>query len=156
MGDFYIIPPGVSHKISVQSQSIVIVMILSSQVIENTFKNPTFYKENLLSQFFLKNLYYSNDNDYLMFHTGIDQELKNIIIQMMLESTNKYQEYDAILSAYFAIFFGKLLRYYEKTITIPSITNSKTTIALTITAFIQENHTNITLQSLAEKYHYTP
>lgn len=156
MGDFCIIPPGVSHKISVLNQSIVIVMVLSSQVIENTFKNPTYYKDNLLSEFFLKNLRYSSNNDYLMFHTGNDQELKDILIQMMLESTNKYQEYDAILSAYFSLFFGKLLRYYEDTIDKPSNRNPKSVAAFEITAYIQEHHNDVTLAKLAERYHYTP
>ena len=156
MGDFCIIPPGVSHRISVMNQSIIVVMILSSQVIENTFKNPTFYKDNLLSEFFLKNIRYSSDNDYLMFHTGNDQELKDIIIQMMLESTNKYQEYDAILSAYFSLFFGKLLRFYEDTIDSPSNNNSKTAAAYEMTTYIQEHHNDVTLSKIAERYHYTP
>ena len=156
MGDFCIIPPGVSHKISVMDQSIIIVMILSSQVIENTFKNPTFYKDNLLAEFFMKNIRFSSDNDYLMFHTGNDNELKNIIIQMMLESTNKYQEYDAILSAYFSLFFGKLIRYYEDTIDVPKNNNERFTAAFEITTYIQEHHTDINLSKLAERYHYTP
>lgn len=155
MGDFCIIPPGVSHKISVSGQDIVIVMILSSQVIENTFKNPTFYKDNLLSEFFLKNLRYSGSDDYMMFHTGNDQELKDIILQMMLESKNKYQEYDAILSAYFSLFFGKLLRFYEGTIETPSTRNRRSAAAFEITAYIQEHHTDITLKQIAERYHYT-
>lgn len=156
MGDFCIIPPGVSHRISVQNQSVVIVMILSSQIIEDTFHNPVFYKDNLLSEFFLKNLRYSGSDDSLMFHTGNDQELKNIIVQMMLESVNKYQEYDAVLSAYFSLFFAKLLRYYEKTIENPSRRDPKAVIAFEITAYIQEHHTDISLRKLAERYHYTP
>lgn len=156
MGDFCIVPPGVSHKISVQDQSVVIVMILSSQIIENTFRNPTYYKANPLAEFFLKNIRYSGDDDYLMFHTGNDQELKSIILQMMLESINKYQEYDAILSAYFSLFFGKLIRFYERTIEHPSRNNPKSAAAYEITAYIQEHHTTVSLQEIAERYHYTP
>lgn len=156
MGDFFIIPPGVTHRISVQNQSIIIVMILSSQVIENTFRNPTYYKDNILSRFFLKNLHYTGTDDSLLFHTGNDAELRNILIQMMLESINKYQEYDAILSAYFSLFFGKLIRYYEKTVDTDSPDARKTSLAYEITTYIQEHHTDITLHEVAEKYHYTP
>ena len=156
MGDFCIIPPGVSHKIAVNDQSVIAVMILSSQVIENTFRNPTYYKDNLLSEFFLKNLHYSSDDDYLMFHTGNDQELKNIIMQMMLESINKYQEYDAILSAYFSLFFGKLLRFYEHTIDRGADRSKNSAAAFEISAYIQEHHTDVTLQKVADRYHYTP
>jgi AraC-like DNA-binding protein/mannose-6-phosphate isomerase-like protein (cupin superfamily) len=156
LGDFCLIPPGVSHKISVQNQSIVIVMILSSQVIENTFRNPTFYKDNLLSDFFLRNMRFSSGNDNLTFHTGNDQELRNILIQMMLESINKYREYDAVLSAYFSLFFAKLIRHYERTIDRPGTGSRKATMAMEITSYIQENHTDLTLHALAERYHYTP
>ena len=156
IGDFCIIPPGVSHRISVQNQSIVIVMILSAQVIENTFRNPTFYKNNLLSEFFLKHLRFSSEDDSLVFHTGNDQDLRNILIQMMLESRNKYQEYDAILSAYFSLFFGKLLRHYEHTIDAPDQDSRRNAAAADIVAYIHEHHTDITLPQLAEKYHYTP
>ena len=156
MGDFCIIPPGVTHRISVQNQSIIIVMILSTQVIENTFRNPVFYKDNLLADFFMKNLRYSRSGDHLMFHTGNDQELRDIILQMMLESANKYQEYDAVLNAYFNLFFAKLLRFYEKTIEQNAQGSEKNTLAFAITAYIQEHHTDISLQKVAEKYHYTP
>ena len=155
MGDFCIIPPGVSHKISVMDQSVIIVMIMSSQVIENTFKNPVFYKDNRLSEFFLKNIRFSSSNDYLMFHTGNDSELKSIIIQMMLESTNKYQEYDAILSAYYSLFFGKLIRYYQDTVDVPRNNNKHYAAAFEITTYIQQHHDSISLQTLADRYHYT-
>ena len=156
LGDFCIIPPGVSHRISVQNQSIVIVMILSAQVIENTFRNPTYYKNNTLSDFFLKNIRFSGSDDSLIFHTGNDQELRSILIQMMLESINKYQEYDAVLSAYFSLFFGKLIRHYEKTADRPGIRDRKAGTVMEMIAYIQEHHTDITLSGLAERYHYTP
>lgn len=155
MGDFCIIPPGTPHTISVQDRSIVIVMIMSSEVIENVFKNPTYYKNNPLSEFFLKSIHYSSDNNYLMFHTGNDQELKDLIIQMMLESINKYQEYDAILLSQFAIFFAKLIRFYESTIEMPSDNPYGAELAYDIMAYIQENHDHITLQDVARKYNYS-
>ena len=156
MGDFCIVPPGTSHTISVQDRSIVIVMILSSEVIENVFKNPTYYKQNALADFFLKNIHFSSDNNYLMFHTGNDQELKDLIIQMMLESINRYQEYDAILYSQFAIFFAKLIRYYEGTIETPSQNQRNSGLAYDIMTFIRENHDRITLDDVARHFNYTP
>ena len=91
-----------------------------------------------------------------MFHTGNDQELKNITVQMMMESINKYQEYDAILSAYFSLFFGKLLRFYESTIEFPRNSGKRSGAAYEISAYVQEHHADITLEKLAKKYHYTP
>ena len=156
MGDFCIIPPGTSHTISVQNQSVIIVLILSSQVIENTFRNPTYYKDNVLSSFFLRNINFSGGIDYLMFHTGNDVELKDILIQMMLESTNRYPEYDAVLSAYFSLFFAKLLRFYENTVELPEQDAKRSAAAYELTTYIQKHHRDITLQQLADRYHYSP
>lgn len=154
MGDFCIIPPGVNHSISVQDQSIVIIMMMSSDVMENVFKNPLYVKDNILSNFFITNTRYSIQGAYLSCHTGNDKELKDLIIQMMLESTNKYVEYDAVLTAYFSVFFGKLLRHYEKTFEIAN-TSEKEEQRYRFIAYIQGNHTKVTLSDVAAHFHYS-
>ena len=80
----------------------------------------------------MRNLHFSAQNNYLIFHTGNDQELKGLILQMMLECVNRYQEYEAILNAYFSIFFGKLLRYYENTAEISDTDAQKSRLSYEI------------------------
>lgn len=155
MGDLCIIPPGVSHSLSVQDSSIVINMINSSHVIENVFKNPLYYRNNVLSDFFVRNLHFSSQNNYLIFHTGNDQELKQLILQMMLENINHYQEYEAILNAYFSIFFGKLLRYYENTAEISDPDTQKSRLSYEVNQYIQEKHQNISLAGMAQHFGYS-
>lgn len=155
LGDFCIIPPGTSHSIYVGDQSIIIVMIIKVSAIENTFKNPTYYKDNLLADFFLRNTHYSNPNSYLMFHTGNDTELKDIIVKMIVEHTNKYQEYDAMLYAYFSLFFANLVRNYERTIELSDYLNYNSTEAFEIVDYIKNHHADCTLDSIARRYHYS-
>ncbi|MBQ0071734.1 MAG: helix-turn-helix domain-containing protein [Spirochaetales bacterium] len=155
MGDFCIIPPGVPHSISVQDQSIIIVMIESIEVVENVFKNPQFFRDNVLSNFFIQNLRYSSKGSYLTCHTGNDKEMKDLIIQMMLESYNHYAEYDTVLTAYFSVFFGKLLRHYEKTFELSS-TSDREEQGFRFITYIQENHTKVTLTDVAEFFHFSP
>ena len=80
----------------------------------------------------------------------------DLMIQMMLESINKYQEYDAILYSLFAVFFAKLLRFYENTIEISSSRFSDSRKAYDISAYIEEHHNSVTLNSLAAHFGYTP
>ena len=155
MGDLCILPPGVSHSISVQDSSIVINLINSSAVIENVFKNPLYFRNNVLSDFFIRNLHFSAQNNFLIFHTGNDQELKDLILQMMLENINRYPEYEAILNAYFSIFFGKLLRYYENTAEINEPSRKKAQLSYELSQYIQEHHQKITLSDLAARFHYS-
>ncbi len=98
---------------------------------------------------------YSGINSYLSVHTGNDQDLKNLVLNMMLETMNKYREYDAILYADFSIFFAKLLRYYESTIKISGMDNDDM-FAHRITTYITEHMTDVRLTDIAAKYHYTP
>ncbi len=155
MGDLCIIPPGVSHSLSVQDSSIVINLINSSAVIENVFKNPLYYRNNVLSDFFIRNMHFSSANNYLMFHTGNDHELKDLILQMMLESINRYQEYEVILNAYFSIFFGKLLRYYENTAELGEPDTQRSRLSYEMNKYIQDHHRQITLEDVANRFGYS-
>lgn len=156
MGDFCIIPPGVEHTISVQDQSIVIVMILSRAALENTFANPVYHRKNGLADFFLQNIYIKDANHYLIFHTGNDESMRSILLDMILESTNQYAEYEAVLYSLFGVFFAKLIRYYENTCEYPEFSDHRSSIAYGIITYIQENYKDITLSRVAEKFHYTP
>lgn len=156
VGDFCIIPPGVAHTISVQDQSIVIVMILNRTSLENTFANPIYHKKNMLSDFFLQNIYIKDANHYLIFHTGNDEAMRSLLLDMMLESRNQYAEYEAVLYSLFGVFFAKLLRYYENTIEYPEFSDRSSSLAYGIITYIQENYKDITLSRVAQKFHYTP
>ena len=155
-GDFCIIPPGIEHTISVQDQSIIIVMILSRSVLENVFANPVYHRNNMLSDFFLQNIYIKDANHYLMFHTGNDEDMRSILLEMMLETRNKYGEYEAIIYSLFGVFFAKLIRYYENTIEYPEFSDRTSSLAYGMFTFIRENYRDITLSRVAEKFHYTP
>lgn len=155
LGDLCIIPPGVSHSLSVQDSSIVINLINSVTVIENVFQNPLFNRNNVLSDFFIENLHFSSSNRYLLFHTGNDQELRNLILQMMLENTNTYQEYETIINACFSIFYAKLLRYYENTAEISVPDSDKSRLSYALNQYIQENHRTTSLMKTADHFGYS-
>jgi YesN/AraC family two-component response regulator len=100
-------------------------------------------------------MYFSVSNSYLIFHTGNDHELKDLILQMMLEYANRYQEYEAILNAYFSIFFGKLLRYYENTAQISDPDTHRSRLSYELNQYIQENHQKISLSDIARRFGYS-
>lgn len=155
MGDFYLLPPGTRHSIYVGDQSVVLVMIIRVNVIENTFKNPIYYKKNKLADFFTRNFVLSSSNNFLMFHTGNDSELKSLLLKIILESNNQYTEYDAMIYAYFSLFFASLLRYYESTIEIEENIAKNDNLAFELFSFIKNNYATCTLEEVANKFHYT-
>ena len=156
MGDFVIVPPGIEHAVSVMNDSIVTVGIMSRQAIQETFNNPLFFRNNLLSDFFMQNIYIKGANNYLVFHTGNDQELRDIIYELMLESENHEREYEVILHSLCGVFFAKLIRYYLNTCEFPLFTGKSASTAYGISSFIKEHYKDVTLNDVAEKFHYTP
>lgn len=155
-GDFCIIPPGVEHTISVQDTSIIITMIFTNETIANAFRNPTLHQNNILTEFFLKSIYIKDVNDYLIFHTGNDEKLKDIVLEMMAECINEFPEYEQMLTSLNGIFFANIMRYYSHSVEYPKFSDRTSSIAYGIISFIQENHRTVKLVDVAQKFHYTP
>lgn len=155
VGDFIIIPPGLSHSISVNDESVVINLIVSMEAMSNAFNNPTYNKGNKLSNFFIENINYSNNNSYLTIKTGNDEEIKSLIVDMIFESYNKYSEYSEVLYAYFSILFAKMVRHYEGTITENGDRNLKKSLVYEMVMFTKEHIDTITLETLSQKYNYS-
>lgn len=155
-GDFCLIPPEVEHTISVQDTSIVITMIFTNETIANAFRNPTLHQDNILTEFFLKSIYIKDVNDYLIFHTGNDEKLKDIILEMMAECINQFPEYEQMLTSLNGIFFANIMRYYSHSVEYPKFSDRTSSIAYGIISFIQENHRTVKLVDVAQKFHYTP
>lgn len=156
VGDFVIMPPGLSHSISVNDESVVINLIISMEAMSNAFNNPTYNKGNKLSNFFIKHINYANHNSYLTISTGNDEEIKSIIIDMIYESYNKYREYSEILYSYFSVLFAKIIRHYEGTIIENEDTTLKTSLVYEMIAYAKEHIDTITLEALSNKYNYSP
>ena len=52
--------------------------------------------------------------------------------------------------------FGLLLRNYEKSVELPTIVKKADGQRFGLVRFIQENYTDVTLDKIAAKFHYTP
>lgn len=155
-GDLCLIPPGVEHTISVQDTSIIISMSMLKKTVANVFSNPLLHKKNILADLFMKNIYIKDSNNYLIFHTGNDDLLRQLAYQMVLETDNRYPEYEEILSFLHGIFFANLIRYYESSVEYPSHSGKSSAVAYDIVSYIQENYKTVSLKQIAEKFHYTP
>lgn len=63
-GDVCIIPPGITHSIEVFDESIVLNCLIRKSMLHNIFFN-FLSNPNILSAFFLNNIYSENGNDYI-------------------------------------------------------------------------------------------
>ncbi len=154
-GDICIIPPGIKHSIGVFDNSIVLNCLIKKSTLHNIFFN-FLSTPNTLSAFFLNNIYSENGNDYIIFHTGIDQEFQRQFLYMYLESINKELYWNQLIANTLMHIFGILIRNYNKCIEVPTFTQKTDVQRFALLQYIQKNYSNISLEMVAERFHYTP
>ncbi|MBD5474576.1 MAG: AraC family transcriptional regulator [Lachnospiraceae bacterium] len=155
MGDVCIIPPGIKHSIGVFDDSIVFNCLIRKSTLHNIFFN-FLNNPNILSAFFINNIYSENGNDYIIFHTGNDYEIHRGVIYMYKESLEKTLYWDQMISYMLMLIFGTLIRNYEKSIELPTFMQKTDVQRFALLQYVQDNFSTITLNQVAEKFHYTP
>lgn len=153
-GDLCIIPPGIRHSITVNDNSIVINVLILKKTLHHIFH--TFLSTpNILSAFFLNNIYDMEKNDYIIFHAGNDYEIRQSFLYMLLESINQDKCYYQVISNTLTIVFSLLIRNHEQTAEIP-VLNHLSEMQFKLLNYIQTNNSAITLNDVARHFHYTP
>lgn len=154
-GDFMVMPPGVHHSIFVFDKSIIIQIPIKKTTLENIFFN-FLRNDNILSMFFINSIYAQHVNDYIVFHSGDDLHIKTAVSFLLLENINKEEYWHNMMINTTMNIFGLLLRNYEKNVELPSIVKKSDVQRFGLIRFIQENYTCVTLEKIADKFHYTP
>lgn len=154
-GDFMVIPPGVKHSVSVFDKSIIIQIPVKTNTLMQIFSN-FLTNDNILSMFFINSIYAQNVNDYIIFHSGGDQQIKTSVLTLLLENTNREDYWQNMMINTAMNIWGLLLRNYEKGAELPSISKKIDAQRFGLIRFIQDNYMNINLDMIAAKFHYTP
>lgn len=153
-GDLCLIPPGVHHSLDICNYSIVLNILIT----EVRFKNIIFNElkaDNLISAFFLGNVYSENVNNFILFHTNGDRQIQDLILDLCLEQINQEDYYRYMINADILKLLGLLLRNYEKTCDVPRIRRRKDSENFRILQYIEQNYQTLTLHELADHFHYS-
>lgn len=154
-GDLCLIPPMVYHSLDVNNYSIVLNILIKKRTFQNIFLSQI-SGDNIISSFFLGAVHSDHVNNYVIFRTLDDLEIKNLILNMCLETVNKEAYYQQVINASLLLLMGLVIRRYEKTCILPKITNIKDSQNFGILTFIEQNYKTLTLNELADKFHYSP
>lgn len=155
-GDVCIIPPGIMHDISVfDDNSVILNCLIKKSTLHSIFFN-FLNNANILSTFFLNNIYSETGNNYIIFHTGRDFEIQRGFLYTYWESINQTLYYDQMISYTLLIIFGLLIRLYEKNVELPIFTKKTDVQRFALLQYIQDHFSKITLDDIAAKFHYTP
>lgn len=155
-GDICIIAPNTRHALSAFSDNCIIFNILLRT---STFEQAFFgvlSENDILSDFFMRNLYHSPSHPFLLFRTGYDQELFNYIGFACHEFQHNRQYKNRMLNSVVNAFFIVLLRNHSANVLLPAHNQKEKNENLVfILKYMQENYNTVTLAELAAFFHYS-
>lgn len=152
-GELCIIAPTSLHNIIADNNdSIVISIAIRKSTFDNTFFTLLSQKD-LLSYFFKTILYNKTSPNYLLFHTKTSKDIKIIIKNLIMENNKGDMYYNTCSISWANILFSTILRNYSETIQFNNYAIGSD-FSL-IVQYIQKNYKALTLNDLAEYFHYS-
>jgi len=156
-GEVCILDTNVLHSIGKVSENDIIVNCLMSKKHLDDILMDRLSGNDLLSSFFIRALYHSNDfNDYILFNSGESEKLPKLMEDVLCEYFDKSLCSDEVINSYMIIIFSELLRIFESQTNSESRNLLKNASLTDIVLYIQNNCKDATLTSVAEHFHFHP
>ncbi|MCD8300103.1 MAG: AraC family transcriptional regulator [Clostridiales bacterium] len=155
-GDICIIAPQTRHAISAFSDE---CMMFNYIIRTSTFEDAFFgvlNENDILSDFFMRILYGRSSHPYLLFRTGMDEELFSYAGYSLQEFDHNRQYKNLMLSSIINLFFITLLRNHSTDVIISekdSKQENENTVL--ILKYIQEHYSTVTLSELSGFFNYS-
>lgn len=153
-GDLCLLPPGVYHSLDVNNYSIVLnILVLKSAFREIIL---TFlYESSFFSDIFLNDTASTGGGEYLIFHTNGDLDIQQLVLELCLEALNNEPYHQLMMTTQLLRLLGFLLRRYERSCKYPAPKHSWETQDILILQYIDRHYKTVTLQELADTFHYS-
>ncbi len=155
-GDVAFIPPFTPQTIEVFDDSVVLSVHIRKDTFADIFFNVLRYN-NILSDFFMSHLYSKSPAKSILFPTGDDEEILDIILSMYEEVLLDDAYSWRLLNNLVPLFFAKLLRGYSDSAVITDYAQLSETRSkrLRLLSYINDNYRNVSLEELADHFHYS-
>ena len=111
-GDVCIIPPHTKHSVGVFDDSIAVNILIRGTTFQSTFFQAL-TADSALAQFFAHVLYRKTEGNYLIFHTGNDVRICDMLETMYIEYLAHEKYSYTFLNSMLILFWAMLLRYHE-------------------------------------------
>lgn len=153
-GDLIIIPPGMEHSITMNSDSATVNILLRKSTFETAFlKNLP--SDTTLYSFFLNTLY-DKEHNHIICHTGSDEELQNHFFNIAVEYCNDNIYSNNIINQELAIFFSKLLRNHSSSIEFSGDSSKCLELTPSILQYLELHYAHTNIQDIASHFGFNP
>lgn len=149
-GDFCILPPQARHHQYRCPEGYAIKILVRPSAFTD-FCTGLLKGEDLLSRFLLDSIYNDNSEQYLLFRTGQNSQVRDHIFKMFLEMFSLDMYTDRIVTGMLMTLLANLSRNWQAAVESVPVKNMDHEIL----TFLQENYSTITLEKLAGHLHYT-
>lgn len=155
-GDVAFIPPYTVQTIEVFDDSVVLSLHIRKDTFDDVFFNILRYN-NILSDFFMSHLYSRRPAKSILFPTGGDAEILDVILEMYREVTLDDEYSWRLLNNLVPVLFAKLLRGYSDQAVIRDHTEESGTEnrRLRLLSYINDHYRDISLEDLAARFNYS-
>ena len=153
--DVCFIAPRINHRIGVFDDSLLINIQVSPEVFSDFFL-PYLQRHEEISQFFIRALQYDSYHPYLLF-TDVEthaDSMQNYVEHAILEQVNSDAFWEDALCADFILFFTALQRA-KKNVFLAKMTKDNEKKFGAIAETIRKDFRHLTLQELADRFHYS-
>lgn len=155
-GDICIMAPNVTHALSAFHDDDLIMNIL---IRKSTFEQSFFGLldgDTILSDFFKRTFYQTSEIPYLLFHTGQDPVLSELIDRAYTECEQQKRYKKQMVNTLLSLFFINLFRRHEQHTELSGIhLNSSEENLMYILRYMQANYRTVSLKELSSIFNYS-
>ncbi len=154
-GDFCILPPNIDHDIRIFDDTVAVNILIRTSVMKNKL-NALVNQNHALFSFFLYTLYENRTPNYLLFHTGRDERIRRLILDMIGEEIRLAPYSQKVLTLMLGLFFTYLQRDYSQDIAFsPTVAGSISSIPQ-ILRYMNDHFADATVSSVARAFSFSP
>lgn len=136
--------------------SVVLSLHIRKDTFDDIFFNVLRYN-NILSDFFMSHLYSKSPAKSILFPTGDDEEIQDVLLEMYQEVQLDDEYSWRLLNNLLPLFFAKLLRGYSDQAVIKDYSEHTRTEnnRLRLLSYINDHYREISLEELAAHFNYS-
>lgn len=153
-GDFCFWQFDIPHYIHSDSDDLLAINIMIQKPAFQAYFFGALSEQNLLNTYFNKILYGNGDSPMIIFHTGNDRNLLQLICSMYQEYQKKPIHWQTVLTSYLSFLFVYLMREHQEHFST-SEKELEYDSSLQIFQYIQEHYNTVTLEQLCGEFNYT-
>lgn len=155
-GDLCILAPNAMHVIvAMEDEDVILNILLSKEVLNQSFLKMV-KEKRLLADFFENVLYGKMVSPYIIFPTGKDAWMHELLLAMYQEANEKKYAYRDSLELYVRQMFIHVIRQYEMLakVATPQETQMQDNI-VAVLGYLAVNYNQVTLKKLADFFCYS-